>query len=233
MSFAAQGSRVRRADRPRDRQAAVGSADRGRRGRQQGRDLGRGLCRANAAAEDGSRARQPHRRPPQAARRARRARALQFPGAPAQRPHRPGADRRQRRRVQAVGEDAGDRRVPGRLLPRGGHSRRRRPAARSAGPNRARRSPAQPGIDGLLFTGSARAGDVASPPVRRNAAEDPRARAGRQQSAGRLGRARTSTPRRRSRPVGLSHRRPALHRGAAADRRGRPRRPAARRRSAS
>ena len=53
---------------------------------------------------------------------------------------------------------------------------------------------AHPGIDGLLFTGSARAGARAPPAVRRDAAQDPRARNGRQQPARRLGRARTSTP---------------------------------------
>ena len=45
-----------------------------------------------------------------------------------------------------------------RLLPRGEDPRRRRPAADRRPRRRARRSPPQPGIDGLLFTGSARAG---------------------------------------------------------------------------
>ena len=102
------GDRVRRADLARNRQAVVGSEDRGRRGRQQGRDFDRRLCRAHAAAEARGRARQQDRGPPQAAWRARGARPVQFPGAPAQRPHRPGADRRQCGRLQAVGEDARD-----------------------------------------------------------------------------------------------------------------------------
>ena len=67
-----------------------------------------------AAAPARRRAGRTRRGPPQAARRAGGARPLQFPGAPAQRPHRPGADRRQRGRLQAEREDAGGRRVSGR-----------------------------------------------------------------------------------------------------------------------
>ena len=119
----------------------------------------------SARRSGGSKARwAPRRRPPQAARRARRARPLQFPGAPAQRPHRPGADRRQRGRLQAEREDArrsansSSRSIheagvpegvvrlrPGRA--RGGQgarraSRHRRPAVHRLGPRRQSRSTA-------------------------------------------------------------------------------------------
>ena len=62
---------------------------------------------------------------------------------------------------------------------------------------------------------------VASPPVRRNAAEDPCARARRQQSARRLARQGHRGGSGDRRAVRLSHRRPALHRRAATDRGGR------------
>ena len=72
----AREGRVRRPDRARDRQAALGSADRGRRGRQQGRDFGRRLCRADPAAASSKAALGDQGRgPPQAARRAGGARA--------------------------------------------------------------------------------------------------------------------------------------------------------------
>ena len=104
------------------------------------------------------RARQQGRGAPQAAWRAGGARALQFPRAFAQRPYRPGADRRQRRGLQAVGEDPGDAApcwstasTPP-AFPKG--------VLRLlvGGPDQGKALAAEPGIDGLLFTGSVRAG---------------------------------------------------------------------------
>ena len=111
------------------------------------------------------------------------------------------------------------RRLPGRLLPRGGHSRGRGPPAGRrdrGGQGAGRRSGHRRAAVHRL--GARR--PVDPPPVRRPAAEDPRARAWRQQSdrgVGRQGRRRGGGD---HRPVGLSVGRPALHRGAAADRRG-------------
>ena len=88
------------------------------------------------------------------------------------------------------------------------------------GPEQGKALAGQPGIDGLLFTGSARAGMALAQAICRHAAQDAGAGTGRQQSAGgveggghRCGGADRG-------PVGLSVGRPALHRGAAADRRG-------------
>ena len=67
------------ADRARDRQAVLGSADRGRRGHQQGRDFDQRLFRAHAAAEARGGARQQGRGAPQAAWRAGGARPYNFP----------------------------------------------------------------------------------------------------------------------------------------------------------
>ena len=170
---------LRRADRPRNRQAAVGIEDRGHIGHQQGRNLDRGLRRAHTAAPHGSRARQQDRGSPQAPRRACRAGAIQFPGPSAQWPHRPGADRRQCGGVQAVGKDARGRRVARPLPSRSGHSRRRRPLAdrrprRGAQP----RQPARHRRPVVHRLGSRRHG--APQAIRGNSAQDPRARAWRQ-----------------------------------------------------
>ena len=213
---------VRDPDRARDRQAAVGSADRGRRGRQQGRHLGQCPRRAHAQAHGRGGDGQQGAGPAQAARRAGGARAVQFPRAPAQRPHRPGADRRQHHRLQAVGKDPGDRRVAGPLLSRGGHSRRRGAAA----DRRARRRPRARVAAGHRRLAVHRLGPRrhgAAQAVRRDAAQDPRARAWRQQPAGRVARQGHRRGRGDRRPVGLSQRRPALHRRAPPDRRGRRR----------
>ena len=88
------------------------------------------------------------------------------------------------------------------------------------GPEQGKALAAEPGIDGLLFTGSVRR-QGAPPPVRRHAAQDPRAGARRQQSAGGVGRQGRRGGGDDRRPVCLPLRRPALHRGAAPDRRGR------------
>ena len=135
----------------------------GKRGRKSARSSTRSRSPIDAYAERTPQRKleaatgQQGRGPPQAARGARGARPVQFPRSPAERAYRPGADRGQRGRLQAVREDAGGRRVPRPLLPRSQDSRRRRPAAhRRAGPGP--RARAEPGIDGLLFTGSARAG---------------------------------------------------------------------------
>ena len=71
-----QRERVCRADRQGNRQAFLGSADRSRSGGQQGRHLGRGLCRAHCRSASSRRRRQPDRGAPQAARRARGAWAV-------------------------------------------------------------------------------------------------------------------------------------------------------------
>ena len=105
------------------------------------------------------------------------------------------------------------------LLPRGGRARGRASAA-SAGPDEGKALAAHAGIDGLLFTGSARAGLALnrSSPTRRT-------RSWRSKWAATIrwwcGTPRTSTPPRRSSSSRPSQRRPALHRGAAADRQGR------------
>ena len=216
---------VRQIDRARNRQALVGGEDRGRRGDQQGRDLDLGLCRPHRPAQTRRRARRDGRGPAQAARRARGARPLQFPGPSAQRPHRPCFARGQCGGVQAVGKDPRDRRVSGQPVPRGRHSRRRgalpdrRPRR---GPRARRRSRYRRAAVHRL--GARR--DGAQPPVRRNAGQDPRARTGRQQSAGGVGRRRSRFRRGDRGPVRLHERGPALHRGAAADRRRRPAREA-------
>jgi acyl-CoA reductase-like NAD-dependent aldehyde dehydrogenase len=66
------------------------------------------------------------------------------------------------------------------------------------------------GIDALMFTGSGAAGAYFRKQVRRRSARHPRARAGRQQSAGRLGRRGRRGHRRDRGPVRLRHHRPAL-----------------------
>ena len=124
--------------------------------------------------------------------------------------------------LQTVGEDPRDRRFPGRMLPRGRRSGRRHPLADRRARPRARALAGQDGIDGLLFTGSARAGMA----LHRQFAETPHKILALELGGnnpivvwdapdlpGRGG---------DHRPVGLSLGRPALHRGAAADRRGRP-----------
>ena len=67
---------IRHPDRARDRQAPVGSQDRGRGGDQQGRHLDPRLCRADAQADDRGGDGKQGVGPPQAAWRARRARPL-------------------------------------------------------------------------------------------------------------------------------------------------------------
>ena len=124
---------------------------------EEGRHLGLGLCRAHRPAAAGRARWAPRRGAPQAARRARGARPLQFPGPPAQRPYRPGADRRQRGGVQAEREDAGGRRVSGQALPQAGVPEDVVSCVQG-GPETGKALAAHAGIDGLLFTGSARAG---------------------------------------------------------------------------
>ena len=112
------------------------------------------------------------------------------------------------------------RRVPGRLPPRGGRSRRRRAAAdRRARTGQGAGRPAGDRRAAVHRVGARRAWRLhrqfADTP-----AQDPRARAWRQQSAGGVERGGYRRGGADRRPVGLSVGRPALHRGAAADRRG-------------
>ena len=207
----------------------MGSADRGRGGRQQGRDFDRRLCRAHPATQARGRARQ------QASRCATSRTACWRCSGPYNFPaHLPNGHIvpaliagnavvfKPSEKTPASGEFLvrcfHEAKIPEgvvRLLVGGpeqgkalaARARHRRPAVHRLGARR----------------------HVAPPPVRRHAAQDPRARAGRQQPAGRVA---GQGYRRRGghgRPVGLSHGRPALHRRAPADRRGRPAGPVARR----
>ena len=88
------------------------------------------------------------------------------------------------------------------------------------GPDQGRSLASQPGIDGLLFTGSARRRKRPAQAIRRYSEQDPRARAWRQQPDRRLEREGHGRRRGDHRPVRLSFRGPALHGGPSAHRRG-------------
>ena len=97
------------------------------------------------------------------------------------------------------------------------------------GPEEGKALVAHDGIDGVLFTGSAQVGHRDQPQARRQPGQDRRARDGRQQPDRAVGHAQDRRRGGADRAVGLHQRRPALHRGAAADRQGEPLRPGDRR----